>query len=79
CEAGARLLRVAETLAPRQTAALELVRQYTEVPAVGPDDVAEAEYEVSVAQLSLKRPKITDTEKKQLSRHLATLEKKVQT
>ncbi|GCA65518.1 hypothetical protein KIPB_017294, partial [Kipferlia bialata] len=34
CEAGARLLRVAETLAPRQKAALELVRQYTEVPAV---------------------------------------------
>ncbi|GCA65343.1 hypothetical protein KIPB_016902, partial [Kipferlia bialata] len=60
-----------------QKAALELVRQYTEVPAVGTDDVAEAEYEVSVAELSLKRPKLTKAEKKQLSRQLATLQQKV--
>ncbi|GCA63404.1 hypothetical protein KIPB_009740, partial [Kipferlia bialata] len=45
-----------------QKAALELVRQYTEVPAVGTDDVAEAEYEV------------VDLKKHQASRHRLAVE-----
>ncbi|GIQ81010.1 hypothetical protein KIPB_001902 [Kipferlia bialata] len=71
------LLQTLARLAPQQREALELVREYEGTPTVTPSDIECAEYDVSVAEVAARNPRLSEQQKTQSARHVRALQKKV--
>ncbi|GIQ86082.1 hypothetical protein KIPB_007866, partial [Kipferlia bialata] len=71
------LLKTLARLAPQQKQALELVREYEATPTVTPSDIECAEYDVSVAEVAARNPRLSEQQKRQSARQIKALQKKV--